>query len=186
MGILDRLFGHGRRPDSGDAGSLSDEQALQRYRYLVKTAPPEAVEEAHREAFGRLTPEQREKVLRELNAATPVNERIADPARNDPGTLARLATRAEIRQPGTVERTLGAPGMGGMFASSLLGSIVGSVIGTSIAHQFLGGFRPGETDAVRDEVAASDTADDETDADASETDTGDVGDDFGSGLGDDL
>ena len=35
---------------------MSDEQALQRYRYMVQTAPPEMVEQAHEEAFAKLTP----------------------------------------------------------------------------------------------------------------------------------
>jgi len=187
MGILDRLFGQKGPYESRDAqrapGDSPDEQALQRYRYLVRTAPPEAIEAAHREAFERLTPEQRQQVLRELSAAAPPNERIADPARADPQTLARMATRAELRQPGTMERTLGGgPGLGGMFASSLMGSVVGSVIGSAIAHQFLGGF-PHEAGAG--DEAASDAAGVD-DADAAEADSGDSGDDLGGGLGDDL
>jgi hypothetical protein len=161
-----------------------DEQALQRYRYLVRTAPPEAIEQAHREAFEKLTPEQRQQLLRELNAAAPANERIADPSRADPQALARMATRAELRQPGAIERTLGGPGLGGMFATSLIGSVVGSVIGSAIAHQMLGGFSDapgagGET--------APDTADDgEDDAgDAGDADSGGFGDDVG-GFGDDF
>jgi hypothetical protein len=64
-------------------------------------------------------------------------------ASDDPRNLARLATRAEMRQPGTLERTFsrmpvgatGGPGFGSMFASSLLGSIAGYVIGSAIADQ---------------------------------------------------
>jgi len=190
MGILDRIFGQQQPPPPGDAQpapqELSDEQALQRYRYLVRTAPPEAIEEAHREAFARLTPEQRAQLLRELNAAAPANERISDPSRNDPQTLARMATRAELRQPGFLEQrlggtALGSPGLGGMFASSLLGSVVGSVIGSAIAHQFLGGsgHLPAETpgdQSASNEVAADDDMD-TADADASDYD--DVGGDIG-------
>jgi len=187
MGILDRLFGQQGPSESRDAQRTSaaspDEQALERYRYLVRTAPPEAIEAAHREAFERLTPEQRQQVLQELSAAAPPNERIADPSRADPQTLARMATRAELRQPGTLERTLGGgPGLGGMFASSLLGSVVGSVIGSTIAHQLLGGFQHDAgmgNDASSDEVASDD-------ADAADPDSGGSGDDLGGGLGDDL
>jgi hypothetical protein len=63
---------------------------------------------------------------------------------SDPQALARYATRTEIRQPGTLERTFGAmpatggPGFGAMIASSLLGSMAGTVLGTAIAHEFLG------------------------------------------------
>ena len=36
-----------------------DEVAVERYRYLLRTAPPETIEAAHHEAFARLTEEQR-------------------------------------------------------------------------------------------------------------------------------
>ena len=61
-----------------------------------------------------------------------------------PGALARVATRAELREPGTMERawnrmgTMPGAGMGlgGMFAGSLLASMAGSVLGTMMAQQF--------------------------------------------------
>jgi hypothetical protein len=190
MGIVDRVFGRGSQASGSQEASSPDEQALQRYRYLVRTAPPEAIEEAHRDAFARLTPAQRERVLQELNAAAPPGERVTDPNRADPQTLARMATRAELRQPGTIERTLGqgtGPGLGGMFASSLMGSIVGSVIGSAIAHQFLGGFPHGPEPTSGDDLAARDTADD-SDPGADDVDSGDVGDsgDFGDSAGGDF
>ena len=37
------------RPRSRDL--TPDEQAVERYRYLLRTAPPETIEEAHAEAF---------------------------------------------------------------------------------------------------------------------------------------
>ena len=75
MGILDRLFGQERPSSPKDVQRTPEaspnDQALERYRYLVRTAPPEAIEQAHREAFEKLTPEQRQQVLRELSAAAP-------------------------------------------------------------------------------------------------------------------
>ena len=47
------------RPLPGDA------QALERYRYLLRTAPPHAIERAHAEAFARLTQEERSQVRRQ-------------------------------------------------------------------------------------------------------------------------
>jgi hypothetical protein len=75
-----------------------------------------------------------------------------------------MATRAEMRQPGFMERTFGGGGFGGggfgsMLAGSLLGSIAGNFIGTAIAHQFLGGFdgfdggEPGDFDATQAEAS---------------------------------
>src|SRR3712207_4991296 len=141
MGIFDRLFGRNREPERRpaqrrdyrpDDRSLTDEQALERYRYLLRTAPPEAIEEAHAEAFAQLTPEQRRMVLEELSRELPERERVA--ARDDdPRSLARMATRAEMREPGTLERAFGGLGgyggmgggigLGGLMAGSFLSSI---------------------------------------------------------------
>jgi hypothetical protein len=144
MGWMDKLFGSrdaaaSPRSTSAPSAPLSaDEQALERYRYLLRTAPPEAIEQAHAEAFAQLTPAQRAQALRELSQGLPASERAG--ADDRPQTLARLATRAEMRQPGTLERAFGGGGMGGMFAGSLLGSIAGTFIGTAIAHELLDGF----------------------------------------------
>ncbi len=180
MGLLDRLFG--RRPQQGyaaghqgrgygeagpgryarqaDGQPLPDDQAVARYRYLLRTAPPEQIEQAHAEAFAQLSTDQRQQVLASLAAAVPAGER---PRTDDVETLARVATRAELRRPGTLERALGGygpgygsggpvqaygsgqgggygqggygggMGMGGMIGGSLLGTIGGLVIGTAVA-----------------------------------------------------
>ena len=59
MGFLKRLFGGGderereelrhamQRVTPHDGRTPSDEQAIERYRYLLRTAPPEAIEQAH-------------------------------------------------------------------------------------------------------------------------------------------
>jgi hypothetical protein len=161
MGWLDRLLGRREEPvasrpaaswstadSAGQAPASSDEQALQRYRYMIQTAPPETIEQAHEEAFAKLTPQQRAQALRELAAVTPAGERAAVGDRDDPKTLARLATRAEMRQPGTMERTfgrggMGGMGMGGMMAGTIFSSLVAGFVGSMIANQFfdsMGGF----------------------------------------------
>ena len=142
MGFFDR-FRTGSSAHGADA--TADEQAIARYRYLLKTAPPEAIEQAHAEAFARLTPAQRQRLLQELASDMPDAERnAAYRAGETPGALARVATRAELREPGTMERawnrmgTMPGAGMGlgGMFAGSLLASMAGSVLGTMMAQQF--------------------------------------------------
>jgi hypothetical protein len=146
MGIFDRFRpadeSRGRTYEGQQTQPSEDEQALARYRYMLKTAPPETIEQAHIEAFARLTPQQRRMLLEQLRAELPEAERAY--ATENPQALARLATRAEVRQPGTMERLFGgAPaagtGFGGMMTSSLLGSIAGTVLGTMIAQNFLGG-----------------------------------------------
>src|SRR3984893_16109181 len=144
MGIFDRIFGGREAPTRGEPtqqpGLSEDEQALARYRYMLKTAPPETIEQAHVEAFARLTPEQRRMLLEQLRAEIPEAEGAY--ATENPQALARLATRAEVRQPGTMERLFGGvpaagPRFGGMAAGSLLGSMAGTVLGTMIAQHFL-------------------------------------------------
>jgi len=155
MSFFDRLFGRDKDDDrQPDRRQLSeDEQAIERYRYMLRTAPPDQIEEAHAEAFARLTPEQREMVLRELSANVPANERATA---DDPRALARMATRAEVRQPGTLERVWGgmrgpsygggygnAPAMIGGFGGSFMSTMAGAFVGTAIANQLFGGWGAG-------------------------------------------
>ena len=68
MGFLDRVFGEREGPPRAVPGGAppGDAQALERYRYLLRTAPPDAIEQVHAEAFATLTSEQRAQVLRDL------------------------------------------------------------------------------------------------------------------------
>ena len=160
MGFLDKLLGREEpRPGRGygqatgnalnprgGAPISADEQAVARYRYMLQTAPPEQVEQAHAEAFARLSPQQRQLALQQLAHHVPENERgqLSD----DPQSLARAATRAEVRQPGFMQNAfgggmgggmmggMGGGMMGGMIAGGLISSLAGAFIGTSIANSF--------------------------------------------------
>jgi hypothetical protein len=213
MGFLDRLFGRQSQPETelpddqsrpkrtpfpgGNVPSdqLTDEQAVERYRYLLRTAPPEAIEQAHAEAFAQLTNEQRRLVLEQLSASVPANERSD---RDDPQSLARMATRAEIRRPGTLERTFGnmgpvGIGLGGLMAGSFLSTIAGVVIGTAIADAvfndgdydqgYADGTEAGQADQSGDSGDAGDSGYDSGDAgfDTGDFGGGDFGGDFGGG-----
>lgn len=204
MGFLDRILG--REPESADARSADarsmpdygtppagvrdagtarsdDEIAIERYRYLLRTAPPETIEQVHEEAFSRLTAEQRAQVFQELSTNAPAGE-----APRDAGApaLAQAATRSELRNPGTLERSLSAPssggvgmGMGSMIAGSLLGTVAGVVIGSALAQAFMPDFGGAE--------AAGDVGDSGgdvggQDAEAADAGGGDFGGaDFGGG-----
>src|SRR5262247_4565165 len=99
------LFGRKAGPADKAEGLPGDEQAIARYRYMLRTAPPETIEQAHAEAFAQLTPEQRRLVLQKIAEGMPASERaLAEQSGADPQALARMATRAEIRQPGAMER----------------------------------------------------------------------------------
>lgn len=162
MGFLDRLLGRdedstGRRPVPSPGTRRSDDEiAVERYGYLLRTAPPETIEKVHIEAFSKLTPQQRDILFDNLTANAETSERPSDA---EPATLAKAATRAEIQQPGTLTRTLGGsafggaggPGLGGMFASSLLGSVAGYVIGSALVSSFMPmDYGTGSPDATAD------------------------------------
>src|SRR5438105_1114098 len=134
------LLGSDKPAQQAEAAQSVDEQAVARYRYMLKTAPPETIEQAHAEAFAQLTPEQRRLVLQKIAESVPPSERaLAEQSGANPQALARMATRAEIRQPGAMERMFGqagSVGLGGVMAGSLLSSIAGTVIGSMIAREF--------------------------------------------------
>jgi hypothetical protein len=186
--ILDKLFGGDEdlQPKPAQhAGSAraADEHAIARYRYMLKTAPPETIEQAHAEAFAVLTPEQRSTLLQQLSVDLPEAERSAAgvSAKDDPESLARLATRAEVRQPGAMERAFSSVGsrglgMGGMMAGSFLSGIAGAVIGSAIAQSFfadssLGDSAQGESSDTMFSDASPDAG-----SDVGDFDGGDFGD----------
>lgn len=188
MGFLDRLFGNERnapapRPRAPYVAS-EDEQALERYRYMMKTAPPETIEQAHQEAFARLTPEQRQQVLQELARSAPASERASVEATSseDPRAMARVATRAEVRQPGVMERTLGGTGAGMGMAGSLLSSFAAGFVGSMVAQSFfsaIGGFggdEPGADHGSTDESTAQNDAEPDVEDNGGYSDFGDGGD----------
>lgn len=137
------LFGRKNPAPHAGEEQTADEQAIARYRYMLKTAPPETIEQAHAEAFAQLTPEQRRLLLQKMGETMPAAERaLAEQSGATPQALARMATRAEIRQPGATERMFGQAGgasLGGVMAGSLLSGIAGAVIGSMIARQFFSG-----------------------------------------------
>lgn len=181
MGLFDRLFGSDDQntPAPPARPRSTDEIAVERYRYLLRTAPPETLEQVHAEAFAKLTDEQRALVYQELSQSG------EQPRGQDAASLAQAATRSELRQPGTLERSFqggGAQGptFGAMVGSSLLGTVAGYVIGSALVSAFLP-TDMGGTDASAD--AGADNGDSGSDASAdSGSDFG--GGDFGSSSGD--
>ena len=126
MALLDRILGRNITIDT-PAPPTTDEQAVERYEYLLRTAKPDTIEKAHIDAFERLTPEQRDLVFERFIAEPPAGERPAD---STSATLAKTATRAEAREPGILARTLGddqsddgtTNGKAGPFGGSFLGT----------------------------------------------------------------
>lgn len=208
MSFFDRLFGTDDQSTTNRAASGSrahsparsdDEIAVERYRYLLRTAPPETIEQVHRDAFSKLTPQQRDIMFEQLTANSPRGEQ---PASNDAASLATAATRSELRSPGTMERSLSGGtqanafagqgmGFGGTFGSSMLGTVAGYVVASSLMSMFLPGpdfaTDAGAADSGADTGADAGTATDasaDTGADMGGDFGGDMGGDFGGGFGD--
>ncbi len=190
MGFLARLMGIESDTDRQPAADVgrnaaaspsvaSQSQALERYRYMLRTAPPETLEQAHAEAFAKLTSEQRRQLLTDLAEAAPVAERgaIATTSVEDTQALARVATRAELRQPGILERTMNSGTLG--FGANLLSSFAMGFVGSMVAQSFfsaLGGFGDDHApDAAEANHEANDEAAAGNDADSFD-DGGDAGD----------
>ena len=183
MSFLDRLLG--RAPARAMARPVTDPdaQAVERYRYLLRTAPPDQLEQAHLEAFERLTPEQRAMVGRDLAVAAPEEA----PASDDPRDLARSATRAELRRPGTLEQTWQRQGAMPGMAGGFLQTFAAMFLATSVANMMFGGFGMpadgGTGDAGSDAGAGADGGDTGWGGgDTGGTDSG--GWDSGGGFGD--
>ena len=196
MGFLTRLMGIESGADrphtpsaangaSGLPGAAvdSEQQALDRYRYMLRTAPPETVEQAHAEAFAKLTSEQRRRLLAELAESAPAAEKgsIASTSVDDTRALARVATRAEVRQPGILERTMGSGALG--FGTSLLSSFAMGFVGSMVAQSFfsaLGGFGgAGDLDSAGAEANGTQANEHAEPADEDGLDDGDSFDDDG-------
>jgi hypothetical protein len=172
MGFLDRLFGTDepasaaprRRPPT------EDERAVERYRYLLSTAPPETIEQVHAEAFSKLNDSQRALVYEELSKGSATGER---PLSSEPATLARAATRKEMREPGSLERSLAGPSFGSIVGGSLLGTVAGYVIGSALVSAFLPWDGGSSSDAGADSGSEANAGSGDASADA--------GSDFGAG-----
>ncbi len=129
-------------------------------------------------------------MLEGLSTDLPPQERTD---RDDPQSLARMATRAELRRPGTLERTFGGIGpggtgigRGGLLAADFLSTVAGVVVGTAIADAIFsdGGYDQGYADGAEaaeggqgtDAAGAGDAG-----GDAGGDGGGDFGGDFGGG-----
>ena len=128
MDVLKNIFGGGDPDDheqraqryatgysSGQYDDLDEQDVQERYRRTVQHAPPEVVEEAHLEAFRRLPPQERQRILDRFQQVSgdPRQPFTWDgPMQDSPEVLARMAGRARQQQPdllGGLGNVLGNP-----------------------------------------------------------------------------
>lgn len=130
------------RPRVGGAKAASDADraAIARYDYLLETADPHRVEQIHREAFSRLTPDQRALVQERMNSELAPGDR---PASASPHDLARAAGRTEAARPGRMRGLLSRVGRGGAAvgvggaAVGVLGVVAVGAAGSAVAAPLL-------------------------------------------------
>lgn len=113
-----------------DSSGFAANDPVTRYQYLLRTASPDQIEQAHAEAFAAMTPAERQTVLASLARAGQT------PADASASSLARSATRLEMQQPGTLQRLFGAQQT---TDGSLLTSIAAGVAGATIFSALTGG-----------------------------------------------
>ncbi|MGW2093963.1 hypothetical protein [Promicromonospora sukumoe] len=116
-----------RRDDAG---------ALDRSEQMLRSAPPQTVEQVHVAAFERLTPAERGAAFERLSAraagtgdttSTPdAAERPADPS---PAALGRAAARIEGRRRGALAQVLGTDAPGAALSSAVSAAILATVAG---------------------------------------------------------
>jgi hypothetical protein len=121
----------------------ADRAAIARYDYLLQTADPQRVEQMHREAFARLTPEQRSLVDARMRQEFEPGEHPRSASSDD---LARAAARAEAMKPGRMRGLLsrvrgagagGAAVAAGGAAVGLLGMVAGGAVLSTVAGPLL-------------------------------------------------
>jgi len=184
MGLFDRLFGaeqpqYAPPAPRAHASRSDDEIAVERYRYLLRTAPPETIEQVHAEAFAKLTDAQRTIIFDELTQNAPAGEA---PRGRDASSLAQAATRSELRQPGTMERSFQGPSFGSMVGSSLLGTVAGYVIASALVSAFMPD--TSGADSADSADSGSDSGSDSAETDAAGADASADASADGGGFGD--
>lgn len=135
--------GAGGATRAGSAASDADRAAIARYDYLLQTADPQRIEQIHRDAFARLTPQQRELVEERMRDELAPGKR---PRSSSPDDLARAAGRAEAMRPGRMRGLLsrvrgggagGAAVMAGGAAVGVLGAVAGGAVLSAVATPIL-------------------------------------------------
>src|SRR5262245_65890230 len=87
MGLLDRLLGR-RAPQAADARSITGPEAIDRWKYLLRTAPAEPLGVAHVEGLAALSADASAPMLHGLRRALSALE---------PGTVVPSAPDVLIR-----------------------------------------------------------------------------------------
>jgi hypothetical protein len=150
MDLLEMLMGSGnpqeyedfaKRFDQGPPwDGYSDQEVLDRYGSVAHNVPQTDYEQAAREAFARLSPEQRAELARELQQGARskgINMPAPPPSQaggmGDLGWLSNVTSQLH-QQPGLLREVLG-----GMMGGSRAGASGGGVLGSPLGKAALAG-----------------------------------------------
>ena len=101
-------LGHARRGRQAQSSEPMEDQAVRQYRYLLRTAPQDALEAAHVDALSAIGPLHRETVLRTVQTELVVGAHLRA---DDIGPLAHLVTLGERRSPGVLTSSIPDPAL---------------------------------------------------------------------------
>ena len=92
-----------RRTKQPPPSDRLEDQAVRQYRYLLRTAPQDALEAAHVDALSTIGPGHRETVLRTVQTELVAGAQLEV---DDVRPLARLVTLGERRSPGVLTSSI--------------------------------------------------------------------------------
>ena len=133
---------------------ISGEEAANRYRQVARQLPPDDYLQAAKEAFARMSPEERVQFGRYLGQQAQqqghdfidLNQDGIDDRLQDPDYLARTTTQAHQKEPGLLGQLFGSSGghssggttSGGMLSSPLAKGVLGGIAAYGLSRM-LGG-----------------------------------------------
>jgi hypothetical protein len=118
----------GRRRRQALAQEGAEDQEVRQYRFLLRTAPADALEAAHVEGLSAVGSEIREVVLRTVQSELVAGSHLQP---DDAVPLAHLVTLGERRSPGVLTRAMPTP---------TLNVLARAVIGAEAAFGLFGGY----------------------------------------------
>jgi len=152
MDVLKNIFGGGT-PDnyeqraqqyqqsyqSGQMGGLNDQDVAQRYQQTLQYAPPEVLQQAHEEAFSRLSPQEQQQIVNHLQQAhNDPNQPFQYPQFNNggqqgysPSQMGGMMRQAQQQQPDLLQNMLG---QGGALSSPMAKMAMAGVAAIAAQH----------------------------------------------------
>lgn len=92
-------FTFGRHKPQGEPADVPEDPVVRQYRYLLRTAPADALEAAHTEAIPRLSEAHRASLLATLRTSLLVGDHLTT---SDHAKIAHLMTAGERRSAGAL------------------------------------------------------------------------------------